>query len=152
MAPVRLGFYEENLRDLLLRCHVGELICDQRGAPYDTNHQHAENCVEWNRTEWAVLDLPPEEGATPLEEQKFWRLQIARKAPPHYAEIQDYAGRWLLGSLADEISRSHTIVYHLLLKLKKEEERSFERVGLFVKTVPLGVAYPPGEESTVKIL
>jgi hypothetical protein len=65
----------------------------------------------------------------------------------------DYAGRWLLGTLADEISSSHSIIYHLLLKgSKRENEPYFERVGLFVKTVPAGVEYSRGQVSTVKIV
>jgi Heterokaryon incompatibility protein (HET) len=151
LAPVRLGFYEENAQNLLQRCRIGELVC---GQDNDGQHRHAEGCTEWNEDEWASLDLPQEgETAAALDTQTFWRLRLAIKRPPHIIEMVDYAGRWLLGTLADEISSSHSIIYHLLLKgSKRENEPYFERVGLFVKTVPAGVEYSRGQVSTVKII
>jgi Heterokaryon incompatibility protein (HET) len=151
LTPIRLGFYEENVQNLLHRCRVGELVCGQDNGD---QHQHAEDCTEWNGDEWASLDLPQEvETATALDRQSFWRLRLAIKRPPHIVEMVDYAGRWLLGTLADEISSSHSIIYHLLLKQsRRRNEACFERVGLFVKTVPTGVEYSRGQVSTVKII
>jgi hypothetical protein len=151
LAPVRLGFYEDDIQNLLQRCRVGELVCSQEN---DGEHQHADSCTEWNRDEWASLDLPQEgETSAALDTQSYWRLRLAIKRPPHIAEMVDYAGRWLLGTLADEISSSHSIIYHLLLKKSKRGNGIyFERVGLFVKTVPAGVEYSRGHVSTVKII
>ena len=151
LAPVRLGFYEENAQNLLQRCRIGEFVC---GQDNDGQHQHDEGCTEWNEDEWASLDLPQEgETAAALDTQSFWRLRLAIKRPPHVVEFVDYAGRWLLGTLADEISTSHSIIYHLLLKRSKRgNEVCFERVGLFVKTVPVGVEYSRGQVSAVKMI
>jgi hypothetical protein len=87
-----------------------------------------------------VLDLrlASEHISILLERHDFWRLQIVFKRPPHVGEKVDYAGQWLLGSLMDEIAGEHVIHYHILLKrVQGERESCFERVGLFVKKVPL---------------
>jgi len=123
-------------------------------ADHGRGHQHDEGCVAWNLDEWALLDLPLAAEDMPIERHDFWRLRVALKRPPHVIEMMDYAGQWLLGSLADEIAQSHVIHYHLLLKgLEGEREGNFERVGLFVKRVPLRESeYRPGELSKVTII
>jgi len=154
LAPVRLGFYEESSTTLLQRCRVGEFLCGQAIADHRRGHQHDECCIAWNLDEWAVLDLPLPTEDMPIERHDFWRLRIALQRPPHDCEMVDYAGQLLLGSLMDEIARSHVIHYHLLLKkVEGEGEGSFERVGLFVKRVPLqGPEYRRGEVSKVTII
>jgi hypothetical protein len=129
LPPVRLGFYEENAQNLLQRCRVGEFVC---GQDNDDQYQHAEGCTEWNGDEWASLDLSQEvETSASLDRHYVWRVRLVIKRPrlvikrprlvikrprlvikrprlvikrpPHVVEMVDYAGRWLLGTLADEI-------------------------------------------------
>jgi hypothetical protein len=94
---------------------------------------------------------------------KNWRLpllwkdnfsggSVSQSSSPNTLLV-NYTGRWLLGTLADEIPSSHSIIYHLLLKQSKRwNEVYFERVGLFVKTVPAGVEHSRGQVSTAKII
>jgi hypothetical protein len=148
LAPVRLALYEVRLRSLLHRCRVFEAAC------HDPGHQHVESCVQLNREDWAVLDLPLEATGPPLEQREFWRMKVAEKSPPHDILMTDYASRDRLSTLPQEIATSYTIVYHLLLRKRAGagvEERAFERVGLYIKTLPMGATYFAGEMEYVKI-
>jgi hypothetical protein len=147
LAPVRLVLYEVHLRSLLHRCRVFEAAC------HDPGHQHVESCVQLNPEDWAVLDLPAEAGP-PLEQREFWRVKVAEKSPPHDIVMTDYAGWDRLNTLPQEIATSYTIVYYLLLRKREgagAEEQAFERVGLYVKTLPKGATYFAGEMEYVKI-
>jgi hypothetical protein len=107
-----------------------------------------------NREDWAVLDLPLEVTGPPLEQREFWRVKVAEKSPPHDILMTDYASRDRLSTLPQEIATSYTIVYHLLLRKRAGagvEERAFERVGLYIKTLPMGATYFAGDMEYVKI-
>ena len=148
LAPVRLVQYEVHLRSLLHRCRVVEAAC------HNPSHQHVESCIQLNREDWAVLDLPLEPTGLPLAQREFWRVKVAEKSPPHDIVSTDYAASDRLSTLPQEIATSYTIVYHLLLQKRPgagAEELAFERVGLYVKTLPRGETYSAGEMEYVKI-
>ncbi|PMD32736.1 HET-domain-containing protein [Hyaloscypha variabilis F] len=148
LAPVRLVQYEVHLRSLLHRCRVVEATC------HDPSHQHVENCIQLNSEDWAVLDLPLDSTGPPRAQREFWRVKVAEQSPPHDIVSTDYAAWDRLSTLPQEIATSYTIVYHLLLRMRPgvaAEEQAFERVGLYVKTLPKGETYFAGEMEYVKI-
>jgi hypothetical protein len=148
LAQVRLVQYEVHLRSLLHRCRVVEAAC------HEPSHQHVESCIQLNREDWAVLDLPPESTGLPLAQREFWRVKVAQKSPPHDIVSTDYAAWDRLSTLPQEIATSYTIVYHILLQKRPgagAEDWAFERVGLYVKTLPKGETYFDGEMECVKI-
>jgi len=81
-------------------------------------------------------------------------VKVAEKSPPHDIVSSDYATWDRLSTLPQEIATSYTIIYHLLLQKRPgavAEEWAFERVGLYVKTLPRGKTYYAGEMEYVKI-
>jgi len=148
LTQVRLVQYEVHLSSLLYRCRVVEANC------HDPDHEHVESCIQLNSEDWAVLDLPLESTGPPLAQREFWRVKVAEKSPPHDIVSSDYATWDRLSTLPQEIATSYTIIYHLLLQKRPgavAEEWAFERVGLYVKTLPRGKTYYAGEMEYVKI-
>jgi Heterokaryon incompatibility protein (HET) len=144
LAPIRLGFHEWHRESLCHRCRVADYTCN-------INHEHIDSCINWNLDDWAVLDLPPADPST-LIEQDCWRVRIGLKPPIHNITFSDYSGRLLLSRLPDEVSRTYTICYHLLLTKSKQKGDSFERLGLYIKLVPHGQSYDGGAVRNIEIL
>ena len=134
LAPVLLGHYEWD-RKLLHRCRVGDVSCED-------SHTHTDACVIYNEYEWAVLDVPPQHPQD-LCKNSYWRLRIGIKPPPHHLNIEDYAGQFLQKQ-ADLISRTHVIYYYLILKISELKLECYERVGLHIRTRPVGEQHAEG--------
>jgi hypothetical protein len=143
ITSVKLGHYEISKPHHVDRCQVG--LFSSSSSKCQTPS------VNWIEGEWAALDVPAKDGG--LEQGDYWCVRIAARSPPSsMVLLQDYVDRSLLGDLGFTIEKTHTIHYNLLLKRSLQYPEAYERVGLFIKTVPLGAIWNPGAKLAIIVI
>jgi hypothetical protein len=146
LLDVKLGKHEVDPARGRSRCRVGIPL-------HATNYPSDEDAVHWMEPEWAIMDIAYGK-ATDLDGQDRWAVRICVKCPPHVRQLSDTVGRFIeINDFNEDFAEEmHTFHYYLLLKRSHPDENTYERAGLFVKTVPPGQIWDPGKESIITII